>query len=157
MNLIRETFTRLQGVLDTSHAAKVRVAMHRLNLSALRTTDEDGIVDAMIAVEALLSDEQQEITHKVAMRLAALYKINRPSETERVFREMKRIYKFRSKIVHGANDAVKYREVDRDGTKVSATSAAIEHLRIAFDVLIKNPALLDQMKIDIFLVTNNIR
>jgi hypothetical protein len=77
------------------------------------------------------------------------------SNVERAFREMKRIYTFRSKIVHGADDAVKFREIDRDGTKVSATSAAVEHLRVAFDVLIKNPALLDPMKIDIFLLSND--
>jgi hypothetical protein len=152
---IRDAFVRLEGTLGTKNGAKVRVAIHRLNLSALRVTDEDGIIDAMIAIEALLSDGQQEMTHKVAMRLAELYKIDRPSETERVFREMKRIYNFRSKIVHGANDAVKYREIDRDGTKVSATNAAVEHLRIAFDVLITNPALLDPMKIDTFLLTND--
>jgi hypothetical protein len=53
LSLIRETFTGLQEVLDTKNGAKMRVAMHRLNLSALRTMDEDGIIDAMIAIEAL--------------------------------------------------------------------------------------------------------
>ena len=56
--------------------------MNRLNLSSLRTIDEDGIIDAMIAMEALLSDERQEMTHKVVMRLAALYKTADPSRSE---------------------------------------------------------------------------
>jgi hypothetical protein len=45
----------------------------------MRTTDEDGIIDAMIAMEALLSDGTQEMAHKVSMRLAGLYKIADPS------------------------------------------------------------------------------
>jgi hypothetical protein len=130
--------------------------MHRLNLSALRTTDEDGVIDAMIAMEALLSDGTQEMTHKVAMRLAALYKMIDPARSEQVFREMKRIYTFRSKIVHGDADLDKYRRLERGGTPVPAVDAAVEHLRNAFTVLIKNQTLLDPAKIDSFLLTDRL-
>ena len=45
---------------------------------------------------------------------------------------MKRIYAFRSKIVRRHPDVNKSRELDRDGVKVSATDAAVDHLRTAF-------------------------
>jgi len=89
--------------------------MDRLNLSSMRTTDEDGIIDAMIAMEALLSDGTQEMTTK--FRCAWLDLQNRWSPScRKVFMEMKRIYAFRSKIVHGdATD--KHREITRGEQK----------------------------------------
>jgi hypothetical protein len=126
--------------------------MNRLNLSATRTSDEDGIIDSIIALEALLSDGTQEMTHKVALRLAALYKIVDRPRAVQAFTEMKRIYGFRSKVVHGSADLDKDREIKRGEEKVAAIDAALEHLRNAFAVLIKNPTLLDPKKIDAFLL-----
>jgi len=150
---IRDSFDNLQRTLATKHGGKVRLAMHRLNLSSLRTTDEDGVIDSMIAMEALLSDGTQEMTHKVAMRLAALYKIAYSSGAEPVFKELKDVYRFRSAIVHGGTNPQKYREIDRDGVKIAAVDAAVEHLRNAFAVLLKHPSLLDPKKIDAYLLT----
>jgi len=151
----RQVFNGLQNALATKHAQKVRLAVHRLNLSTTRTTDEDGIIDSIIAMEALLSDGMQEMTHKVAIRVAGLYKISNRRRPEQAFVEMKRIYKFRSSIVHGSDDLDKYREIVRNGDKMSAVDAAVEHLRNAFAVLLKHPSLLDPKKIDSFLLTNS--
>ncbi len=154
----RKIFEGIQKMLETPHGRKLRVAVHRLNLSALRTTDEDGVIDAMIAMEALLSagDDKQEMTHKIAMRLAALYKVAQPERSAQVFKELKRIYTFRSKIVHGASDFEKYRQLDRKGNKISAVDAAVEHLRTAFSVLAEHPSLLDPSNIDGFLLTDEL-
>jgi hypothetical protein len=73
------------------------------------------------------------------------------------FTEMKRIYGFRSKVVHGSPDLTKYREVKRGEERIPATDAALEHLRNAFAVLIKNPLLLDPKKIDAFLLTDTVQ
>jgi hypothetical protein len=151
---VKEIFNGLWQIFQTHHAQRVRLAMHRLNLSATRTADEDGIIDSIIAVEALLSDGTQEMTYKVAMRLAALYKILDGSRAMAAFAEMKRIYGFRSKVVHGSADLDKDREINRGGEKIATIDAALEHLRNAFAVLIRNPALLDPKKIDGFLLTD---
>jgi len=143
---IRQAFNDLQKVFATEHAQRVRLAMHRLNLSSMRTTDEDGVIDAMIAMEALLSDGPQEMTHKVAMRLAGLYKVADRSRSEQAFKELKDIYKFRSKIVHGGAALEKHRGIDREEVKIPSADVAAEHLRNAFTVLIKNPILLDPKK-----------
>jgi hypothetical protein len=156
MDSIKKLIDGFHDVFLGEHADKVRLAMHRLNLSALRTTNEDGIIDSIIAMEALLSDGTQEMTYKVALRLAALYKILDPSRAAQAFSEMKRIYKFRSKIVHGASDLDKGREIERGEGKISVIDAALEHLRNAFAVLIQNPVLLEPKKIDEFLLTGSI-
>lgn len=150
----KELFNGLQKLLKTSTAAKIRIAMHRLNLSATRTTDEDGIIDSVTAMESLLSDDTQEMTHKVAMRLGALYKTFDRSRSVEAAAEMKRIYRFRSKVVHGSTDLDKDREIKRGEGKVATIDAALQHLRNAFATLIKNPALLDPRKIDDFLLTD---
>ena len=109
----------------------------------------------MIAMEALLSDDRQEMTHKVAMRLAALYKIADHSLAEQAFKELKRIYGFRSKIVHGDADLDKHRQLDRDGLTMFTIDVAVEHLRNAFAMLIRYPVFLEPTKIDSFLLTDN--
>jgi hypothetical protein len=152
----KRLFNGLRQIFQTDDAKKVRLSMNRLNLGTIRSSDEDGIVDSMIALEALLSDGNQEMTHKVALRLAALYKLSDPARAVEAFAEMKRIYAFRSKLVHGSPDLEKGREIDRGSKKVSATDAAVEHLRHAFATLIKNPSLLDPKKIDTFLLTDTV-
>jgi hypothetical protein len=153
---VKEIFNGLWQIFQTHDAQRVSLAMHRLNLSATRTTDEDGIIDSIIAMEALLSDGTQEMTHKVAMRLAALYKILDGSRAVAAFTEMKRIYKFRSKVVHGSADLHKDREINRGEEKIATIDAALEHLRNAFAALIRNPELLDPTKIDKFLLTDKL-
>ena len=153
---VKQVFDGLQQAFGTKHAQRVRLAMNRLNLSSTRTADEDGIIDSIIAMEALLSDGIQEMAYKVAMRLAALYKTFDRPRAMQVFREMKQIYGFRSKVVHGSADLDKDREIKRGEEKVLAIDAALEHLRNAFAVLIKNPALLDPKKIDAFLLIDTL-
>jgi len=152
-NEIGTTFEGLLQILETERGRKLHVATNRLNLSSMRTTDEDGIIDAMIAIEALLSDGNQEMTHKVAMRLAALYKLLDISDPNQIFKEMKDIYKVRSRIVHGGADLDKSRKLNRDGAEISTVDAALEHLRTALSTLIKNPVLLDPKTIDSYLLT----
>jgi hypothetical protein len=151
---VKEIFNGLWQIFQTHDAQRVRLAMHRLNLSTTRATDEDGIIDSIIAMEALLSDGTQEMTHKVAMRLAALYKILDGSRAVTAFAEMKRLYGFRSKVVHGSADLDKDREINRGDEKIATIDAALEHLRNAFAVLVRNPVLLDPKEIDSFLLTD---
>ena len=51
---------------------RLTVALRRFNLNSLRRNAEDGLLDAMIGLEALLSDGNQEMTYKVALRMAGL-------------------------------------------------------------------------------------
>jgi len=124
---------------------RLSIAVRRLNRRALRTSPEDGVLDLTIALEALLTDGNQEMTHKIALRTAALYKLIEPSRSPAVFKEIKDVYNYRSTIVHGAS-------VDSNKTvstrNVSIESAAVEHVRAVLGVVLERPEFLDPRAID---------
>lgn len=141
-------FSKFTAVEDK----RLALASRRLNLCLMRETEEDSILDATIAMEALLSDdERQEMTHKLALRMAALSGLSKdikktPAE---VCRDMKHIYRFRSAVVHGSTKASAKREMAVGGEgKVPTVTAAIDYLRMAIKVLIDNPEYLNPGKID---------
>lgn len=141
-------FSKFTAVEDK----RLALASRRLNLCLIRETEEDSILDATIAMEALLSDEErQEMTHKLALRMAALSGLSdevkkTPME---VYRDVKHIYSFRSAVVHGSTKASAKREIAVGGEeKVPTVTAAINYLRMAIKVLIDNPKYLNPGKID---------
>jgi len=131
---------------------RLALASRRLNLCLIRETEEDSILDATIAMEALLSDdERQEMTHKLALRMAALSGLsNEIKKTPvEVYRDVKHIYRVRSAVVHGSTKASAKREIAVSGEeKVPTVTAAINYLRMAIKVLIDNPKYLNPSKID---------
>src|SRR5205823_11738203 len=85
------------------------------------------------------------MTHKVALRAAALYKLIEPSRCTAVFREIKEAYKHRSAIVHGDNvDPCK----SVSTRNVSIEDAAVEHLRALLNIILERPEFLDPLAID---------
>jgi len=103
-----ETLTQVSLVYRALKEAKnnrLAIAAKRLNAAYLRKDEADSILDVTIALEALLGDEAKtEMTHKLALRLAALsviepFKEEKPPE---VFGFVKKIYAYRSAIVHGS-------------------------------------------------------
>lgn len=90
-------------------SAEVRLAARRLNSAALRDREDDALLDVCIALESVLG-ERTEIVHKLALRVAALSTLAPlaiPLDAANVFRGVKRIYAYRSKLIHGAGDAMK--------------------------------------------------
>lgn len=91
---------------------RLSIAVKRLNAAFLRQTEEDSILDVTMALESILtSDSMTEITHRLAMRVAALCKLDpfEDYDAERVFWLCKRIYDYRSAVVHGGKDLEKKR------------------------------------------------
>jgi hypothetical protein len=121
----------------------IHIAVKRLNLCFLREDDEDYILDATIGLESLLSDDnRQEMTHKLALRMGALAKLDSTSERNpvQVFREIKKIYSYRSALVHGSSQSSKNKEIVRsDNSTVPTGALAVEYLRMAIKILIENP------------------
>jgi hypothetical protein len=111
---------------------KLKIVIRRLNRCFLREIEEDSILDATIAMEALLSDdERQEMTHKLALRMAALSRLSKNNKQEpvEVFHAVKKIYRHRSAIVHGSTKPSKKREIAlSDKKKVPSVTLAIEYL-----------------------------
>lgn len=146
--IIGKLFTNLLDAKENS----INIALKRLNLCLVRDNEEDSVLDATIALEALLSDDDtQEMTHKLAMRIGALSKlaVDLKKEPTQVFKDIKSIYSYRSAIVHGSKNPDKKRLIKIDEEKnVSAHSLAVEYLRVLLRILIDNPIYRDPKKID---------
>ncbi len=143
---------RVYSRLTEVESNKLRIATQRLNRCFLRESEEDSILDATIAMELLLADDsRQEITHKLALRMAALSKLapeNKQTPVE-VYRAIKRIYAYRSAIVHGSTKASGKREITLGSKgKISAVTAAVDYLRMALGVLTEHEEYLDPAEID---------
>ncbi len=80
---------------------RIKLAARRFGKAQLRDNTEDAVLDLCIALEAGLGDSgRSEMTHKVAMRAAALLAPARfpPEDIKRLVR---RLYGWRSALVHG--------------------------------------------------------
>jgi hypothetical protein len=144
---VREVFAGLCSL----EQKQFELARTRINIAALREDEEDAVIDATIALEALLSDESpQEMTHKLALRLAALCRLTdcpkRPSE---IFRGVKHVYNYRSAIVHGSAKANSKREISLGSQEsIRTVVLAEEYARLALRALVSRPEFLDPARID---------
>ena len=104
-------------------------------------------------MEALFGDgDNQEMTHKLALRMAALLSLDARRERSSldIFEDTKTIYKFRSKVVHGrkGKEIDKVRFINHPTGEVPAVEAALANLRQAIRVLAENPQFLEPELID---------
>jgi len=149
-------FSKLSGADENS----IRVAIKRLNQCFLREDEQDSVIDATIGLEALLSDnDHQEMTHKLAMRVGALSNIpdaqlKKPYHT---YQEIKKIYAYRSAVVHGSKKTDKKKEIKLDDIRsVPASDLATEYLCKVLRILISNPAYRKPEEIDKKLLLNHL-
>lgn len=77
------------------------ITLKRFN-SSYHGDIEDRIIDQMIAFESLYLGSEQELTYKLATRAAFLLR-KRKDHRILVFKNIKRAYSYRSRIVHGDN------------------------------------------------------
>lgn len=131
-----------RGLIEAKENS-LSIAVKRLNSCYCREDEEDWLIDATIALEALLSDGNQEMTHKLALRVAAISQFypGQQKGAEQIFEEVKRIYKERSSIVHGKSRTSKQeQELSATAPTVSdVEEMAREHLRTVLRVLIEHP------------------
>jgi len=78
------------------------IAVRRFSSAVEKFDKEDQVIDFLIGFEALFfkQGETAEQTHKISVRVARLLKSDFEGH-EKMFKEMKDIYKIRSEIVHG--------------------------------------------------------
>lgn len=136
----------------------IHLSVKRLNQCLVRDNEEDSVLDATIALEALLSDDgNQEMTHKLAMRIGALSRIDKsinrtPFES---FGDVKKIYAYRSAIVHRSKgfDKKKVIKIDEEN-EVNAHVLAVDYLRMILRVLLVHPEYRNPKTIDEELLLN---
>lgn len=145
--------------LVDSKENSINIAIRRLNQCLIRDNEEDSVLDATIALEALFSDGgNQEMTHKLAMRAAALSKLDEGFEDSpsKVFKNMKKMYGYRSAIVHGSKDIEKKKVIRLSEEKqMPANNLAIKYLKNILKLMISYPEDRDAKIIDKELLLKN--
>ena len=130
----------------------IAIGVRRLNRCYCRDDEEDWTIDATIALEALLSDgEPQEMTHKLALRVAAVSQLapGQQKSAAQVFKDIKAVYKLRSQIVHGRAPSDKSRVIAiSEQEHVPTSEIAREHLRSVLRVLIEHPQFREAANVD---------
>lgn len=102
------------AALSETHR-RAQLAARRLFQSSLRELDDDIVIDACIGIEALLGEQHDELVHRMALRAAtALAADWSPAAA---YDTLKKVYAYRSKIVHGGEtkgSAIKVGKVPSD-------------------------------------------
>lgn len=146
------TIGKIFGLLIDSEENSIDLSVKRLNQCLIRDSEEDSVLDATIALEALLSDDgNQEMTHKLAMRVGALANLDSSFEKtpQQAFKDIKSIYAYRSAIVHGSKKLDKKRVIKLEDNRETTTHAlAVEYLRFVLKVLLENPKYRDPKLVD---------
>jgi hypothetical protein len=152
LNDAADVYRRVMAIGNEKLMSRVILAMNRLNYCLLRESEEDAILDATSAMEALLtSGDDSEITHKLATRLAALARFARVAEpANSVFRNVKQVYAHRSNVIHGNIPKLKKsKEIRLSDTETAPTvKFATNYLRLALRILIQYPQYLTSSRID---------
>jgi len=146
-------FSKILKLQERSAGHRMQLAIRRLNNCFLREDGEDAILDATIAMELLLSDgDTQEITHKLALRMAALSSTvpDYKHEPTAVFKNVKAVYRFRSAVVHGNQEKAKEtREIKLDdGTIIPTIKLATDYLGMAVRAIAQQPEYFTPHNID---------
>lgn len=145
--------------VSSSNVKKMELVNKRLHMSLLREDEEDSILDATIAMEALLSDgDKGELNHKLALRMAAIHKLSTKGimDSYSVFKAVKFIYGYRSAVVHGSSKVSSKKEYQLpSGKKISTTELAEVLLGEVIQIMIDNPQYFNANKIDEELLLNS--
>ncbi len=107
------------------------LAGRRLTAAMLREEDDDRILDLLIGLEALLGDgEKTEMTHKLALRTAAVLADAGEPNPESVAANVKRLYAYRSAVAHGQQGSTrKHQQLGEGDERVAASTLAALYLR----------------------------
>ncbi|MCK2055298.1 HEPN domain-containing protein [Methylobacterium sp. 37f] len=144
---------RLYSLTLSRPEERVRIALKRLNACMSRDDAVDAILDAMIGLEVLLGDsENQALSYKLRMRAGALATLKGNRTAAEVSAEMGRIYGIRSEIVHGLSSqgkkAKKKVAVPEEERYAADRDAAAAMLRYILNILLEHHRYLEPQRID---------
>jgi hypothetical protein len=138
---------------------KLEFAFKRFYKAIMRQEEEDIIIDLIIALEMLLSDnEKTEITHKLALRISALLSLYKSDKYDpiQVFQNVKKIYTYRSSIVHGSHKTAAKREIKvEENVLVPLVNLANDYLRDILKIVITDAKYLKPEEIDRLLLVKS--
>lgn len=151
---IQEIYSKIVACETNSKNNNLIFALKRFNRCMLRNENDDMAIDATIGLEALLSGGTKgEITYTISNRIPIVFSyehndIYSPLNCRDI---MKKIYTYRSKIVHGSviKDKDKYCELN--DKKLAIEKIAVDFLRYTLLFLIRNQDYIDSKKIDSYI------
>ena len=80
---------------------KLKVCINRFNYANdIDLYSTDKLIDYMIAFESLYLKDNKELSYKLSIRVACFLGKDK-NEKEQIFKEIKKAYNIRSKMVHG--------------------------------------------------------
>ncbi len=148
---VKEIIRVFKGLVG-SKSNRLNVASNRLNAAYLRKEETDSIIDICVGLEALfVGNDRGEITHKLASRIGALWSRNpginlSPFEA---FNAVKKIYDYRSVVVHGSKKVSKKRLIKaRSGKEIETVNFGLDILRHAILVMVQNQKYLEDGVLD---------
>jgi hypothetical protein len=126
----------------------IKVAARRFMLAFDRdSNDDDTIVDMCVGLEAILGAGFGETVHRISMRGAAMLVQAGWKDSRGLYRAIRDIYSYRSKVVHGVRGPYKEAELQVEGGMIHATrfaTAALSSLlRLALSLDGFNPEKVD--------------
>lgn len=152
-----KNIAKIFNVLKNAPDNRLVLAARRLNEAFLRANEEDSILDVTMGLETLLtSDNRTEITYKLAMRAAALSIIEQFEELspEDVFKHCKKIYDYRSAVIHGSKEVQKRRIIKlAEGEEIPIVRLGVKILRCVIKTLSHHIEYLNPEKLDNLLIT----
>jgi hypothetical protein len=136
----------------------IGLAARRLSAGMLRETEDDAVLDLLIGLEAVLSDQDKgELTYKLALRTAAVLGQLPAYNPGIIFGQVKRLYEYRSAVAHGrAKKVAKLRKIVSGDEDISAISLATELLREVIRQLVKRSDLSSPSDIDSRLILQSL-
>ncbi|MER6068904.1 hypothetical protein ABT187_08605 [Streptomyces sp. NPDC001817] len=141
-------FVDFYRALEVAHP-QVSLAARRLQLASLREDELDEIVDLCVGIEALLGGTTAgDTTYKLGIRGAAVLARADFQKSEIVAQLIKKVYAYRSYIVHGQAKYEKKRIVSFDGKQFLATDIAKILLREILAVMLHEPDLISKIDND---------
>lgn len=130
--MLQAVYQNILKCIENTANGNLSFALNRFNRCMLRNEIDDRATDATIGLEALLAGGTKgEITYTISNRIPVVFaheanELYTPSNCRAI---MKKIYNYRSKIVHGARlkDKDKYYEIN--GNKIPLDRIAVDFLK----------------------------
>lgn len=136
---------------------QIKLAKRKLLDSELRDSIDDKTLDLATAFESLLSDTKDTIKYKIALRSAAICKMQRHPNFDviQVRDIVKKFYDFRSDIIHGSQNSYAKNKTITIPTYPTMNTYTIARvlLKHIIKFFIEYPDYLDVQKIDEYLLT----
>ena len=148
---IQKLYTTITSLDENKTNGKLFFALKRLNRCMLRDENDDMAIDATIGLESLLAGGTKgEITYTISNRVPVVFK-HEPSDAYKANEcraIMKKIYNYRSIMVHGGTLKPTDRFYTINGENVEIDRIAVDFLRRTLLFVINNPEYLDAKKFD---------